>query len=334
MENSYHQGALDKSPWRFIGFGIVTENNLAGNDNINVWMAELLPFEEGQVSNNQTSETQLLVDINGSPRRVSVDRSSKIEARWYCTTDGRQTAPNVTDGETVEIYQYAQESPLRWVSNGRQPELRRLEHVTVAYSNLSGGRSPFAQDSSYGHTWSTREKFVRLWTSKSDGEKYAYQFYFDTKSSRAAIHDDVGNALGFNSQSNEAFMRSSLGAYVRIVGNDVHIKGGKIILDGETGVNDLKATTVEAKTVTAVVINREKPSSVTLPEFPFVPNFNIGSKQTGTSSARGSVAKAVRGFASKLLSAWNPDKRSVDDLERRVMELELIVKGYHESEPR
>lgn len=211
----------DISQWRFIGYGLVTKNNLEGKETISVWPVELLPFEVGNPEESKQVQEQEVVDINGVQRKVKVDRKATMDCDWYCTVDGRFTPPNVTAGETIEIYQYGTEDRYRWVSNGRQPAIRRLEHVTYAYSNLRSGNAPFDGSSSYGFTYSTREKFIRIWTSTSDGEAVAYDFMLDTKESIFNLKDTRNNKIGITSLEDHVHLSNNKGSYFRLKGEDL-----------------------------------------------------------------------------------------------------------------
>lgn len=216
-----NEEADEPSVWRFMSFGIVAEDNLKGEETIKVWLAELLPFESGEVNNAKLEQGQEIADINGVKRKVKVDRRSTTDPDWYCTTDGRFTPPNVVAGETVEIYQYGNEDRFRWVANGRQPNLRRLEHVTHAYSNLRAGQKPYDMESSYGWTFSTREKFVRIWTTTSDGERVAYDFMIDTNESMVTLKDDRNNKFVIDSMQDHIYWLTGKNASLRLQGEDL-----------------------------------------------------------------------------------------------------------------
>lgn len=286
----------EDAPWRFISFGIVTKDNLAGEDIIKVWSPDLLPYEDGEVDTNDEDEEQTLIGFDGKPKKVKVKRKSAVTAKWHCTTDGRMTPPNVTNGETVELYQYGHDHTYYWVSNGRQPELRRLEHVVHAFSDLSEGREGFDSSSSYGHTFSTREKFVNIWTSMSDGEAFAYQLYFDTEDSRLGLHDNTGNILYIDSEAEEIHIRNSAGSYVQVIGRQVNIKGGEVKIDGVLKVSEIIADTIKSNVVISGLVAVPSGAATTLPAVGFTPFMSVGDastagpevehEETGSASAR------------------------------------------------
>lgn len=214
------------SQWKFLGFGTVISNNLAGKENIDIWLAELDPTAKG--------------DLSKSTSVGSIQKHSSISAKWYCTHDGRLTPPNVAAGETVEVYQYGNDPTYYWVSHGRQPALRTLEHVTFAYSNLPNPRtSPaFTPETSYGITYSTREKHIKLWTSNNNGEAFKYTFFLDTKNSQATLKDDIGNQVSILSPNNEVSLKTAADAYLSLLQKDIFLKGTSIQIQGDTIILD------------------------------------------------------------------------------------------------
>lgn len=300
------EGGEEESPWKFISFALVSEDNTEGEDIIKVWLYELLPFEEGEIKEIKIKEDQELLDMNGVKKKVTIDRKAQIEARWYPTVDGRQTPPNVVEGETVEIYKYGHEDVYRWVSNGRQTELRRLEHVTYAYSNLKDGREPFDGKSSYGWTYSTREKFVRVWTRKSDGEAFEYQWFIDTKNNTMKFHDDIGNIFGFHSDTVDVYLRNSANSYARALQSEFIVNAAaRVLLQAPlTQITDaleigavlrvplIIADTIRANMVISALTPKPSggsPSVSPMAGIDFVEDFTIGSFSGGESG--GSEAK-------------------------------------------
>lgn len=339
--------STETNPWKFKTFALVVKDNTAGEDVIEVWPYELLPFEDNDVSKNNVKQEQDVVDIYGAKKKVSIDRQSKLEARWYPTTDGRQTPPNVVNGETVEIYQYGQDDEYRWVSGGRQPELRRLEHVVHAYSNLKTGRVAFDGTSSYGWTISTREKYIRFWTRMSDGEKHEYQWLIDTDKSKILLHDNVGNLFGLHSETSDVYIRNKDNTYFRAFGTAAHINanGGldivtpqarfsqDVTIVGTLKVDRVMTNAITSGSVVASLSNSSSPvGGLTGPSLPGIQvqtEFKVGDDIPAQSSGSGGGgnARMVRAaFIVEDPDSGNQREVDIDAMLKRLTDLEEEVR--------
>lgn len=328
------EGGKEDSPWKFVSFALVSEDNTEGKDIIKVWLYELLPFEEGEIKEIKVKEDQELLDMNGVKKKIEINRNAQIEARWYPNVDGRQTPPNVVEGETVEIYRYGHEDVYRWVSNGRQTELRRLEHVTYGFSDLKEkeGRVAFDGKSSYGYTFSTREKFVRFWTRMSDGESFEYQWLIDTKKNKIKFHDNIGNIFGLHSDTVDVYLRNSSNTYGRALQSEFIINASsRILLQSPlTQITNtlevegvLRVPTIHAGTIYAnVVISSVSPSSSGISSVPvsrssgvdFESEFDIGG--SGDSFSGGSPASGSGGMQRRMMGVSEPTV-DFDDMNRK-----------------
>lgn len=311
----------DPDPWRCLCLGTVVRDNIRNDLIIEVWLANRQNQEDG-VLTTTTPTQQKSLDLHGSVVSSQVERKSTIKATWWPTEDGRVTPPNVCEGETVEIWQYGTKRPYYWKARGGEPALRGLEHVVHAASNLPTGREAFARDSSYGTTVSTRDQYINIWTSMSNGEKFAYNFFMDTALSRMGFHDNIGNMFGISSALQGAFIRSAAGAYVQTIGADVEMKGARILADGKFYVSELIVDSIKANRVEGTIINRPVGESTSLEAMPFEPFMDKGDKDTSGPDV------APAGGAASAKAAM--DQKSMDALELRVRRLEDLHELGHE----
>lgn len=210
--------------------GIVTKNKPVGTDIIEFYPSEKLSFEDGKVDEIKEEKSSATPNINGVTHQAKSERSAVMEARWFPDgNDGRQTAPDVVNGETVRIYRYADSETYYWNTMLREPNLRRLEHVVTAYSNLKSGRKPFGVESSYGWLFSTLDKKVRIWTSQSDGESFSYELLIDTKENTVRLKDNVGNEFGINSEEKIVFLKNADNSQVVLNGSKIETSSSESI---------------------------------------------------------------------------------------------------------
>ena len=202
------------------GLGIVAVTKEDNVDTVMFFPAEKLSLEYGKVDEIKDEIEVEVLDSNNKKHKVKAERGAMMEARWFPDgADGRQTAPDVVNGETIQIYRYGDSETFYWKTLLREPELRRLEHVVYAYSNLPSGRTKFELDSSYGYSWSTKDKKVAMWTSQSNGEAFSYLFKIDTAASTWSMWDNVNNGFGIESNLGQVYMRTTSGGFIEITQN-------------------------------------------------------------------------------------------------------------------
>ncbi len=224
---------MDDSNLRTYCLGIVAVTKPQGTDIIKVYPVERLTLEEGKIDEIKEDMKTTIVDIEGIPHTAEAKRTVMLEARWFADgADGRQTPPDVVDGETVRIYRYSNSEVFYWKTMFREPNLRRLEHVVHAYSNLKEGRESFDLDSSYGSVFSTKDKVIRFWTSNSDGETFKYELVMDARSGAVRLQDNVGNSVGINSGDSEVFIKNADGSDVTVQGSTISLNAKTIVSSG------------------------------------------------------------------------------------------------------
>ncbi len=213
---------FDKSQLRRWCLGIIAETKPDDVDEVKVYPVEHLSLEEGDVLETEEVEA-VMPDKDGVVKTSTTERKRWLEARWKPEgDDGRQSAPDVVSGETVQLYRYGNSETIYWNTIFRERELRRLEHVVHAFSNLREGREEFDLESSYGYTFSTKRKAVQIWTTKSDGEAFEYDITINTGESNVKIKDDIINMFEIDSPIHRVRCINADGTYTDHIGPDLH----------------------------------------------------------------------------------------------------------------
>lgn len=220
-----------------MAIGVVIKDKDPQSDNILVYPTEMLSQEHGLIKEDTKLKIeQLVVNQNAVPIPAVFDRKSFFTAKWFNGgDDGRQTAPDVAMGETVELWQYADEVKYWWKTIFREPGLRRKEHVVHAYGNIEERGETFDLSTSYGMMFSTRDKKIRIWSASNDGEAAVLELLFDTASGSVRLRNDQGNEVGFDTQTNTTQMQTAE-ASVSIQGGLVKIAGA-VSITGSLTVN-------------------------------------------------------------------------------------------------
>ena len=222
VDHDQTSDTFDKSQLRRWCIGIVAETKPDDIDEIKVYPVEHLSMEEGGVLEEEPVEATM-PDKDGIIKTTSTERKRWQEARWKSEgDDGRQSAPDVVAGETVQLYRYGNSETVYWNTIFRERSLRRLEHVVHAFSNLKEGREEFGLESSYGHTFSTKRKYIQIWTTKSDGEAFEYAFTIRTDESTVRLKDDINNMFEIESPIHRVRCINADGTFTDHIGPDLH----------------------------------------------------------------------------------------------------------------
>ena len=219
------------SRWRPIALGVVIKDKDPKSDKILVLPIEMLSQEDGLIKEDtKVIIDETVVNQDAKPIPAKFDRKSFFTARWFNGgNDGRQTAPDVVAGETVELWQYSDDQTYWWKTIFREPGLRRKEHVVFAFGNIEEKGEVFDMSSSYGFMFSTRDKKIRIWSTTSDGEPNALEMLFETDTGNIRLRNDNGCEFGIDSRSNSTWMKTSGGA--------VSIRGSNIAMQGNVNVS-------------------------------------------------------------------------------------------------
>lgn len=243
--------------------GIVVEHKPRGSSTLLVSPIETLNIQdEGNIREASKAFKGTIPDSTNSSFKTEQTATNYIRAKWLpLGASNRTTPPDVRAGETVLIYKFANVEEYFWEDAMTEPELRRLEDVLYSYSNLADGSAPHDLESSYWVRVNTKDKYIHLHTTTSDGEPFEYDIKIDTALGNIKINDSVGNDIKLDSPTNTVEINTqhecnittatninlTTGSTVKIVaGSLAHVVAPDITLDGDTTVT--KSLTVNGST--------------------------------------------------------------------------------------
>ena len=236
-----------ESQLKFFSLGIVAITKEKTSDYIKATPIEVLTLSNKQLSEEKNSYQVEMPDAKGVSRSSNTESESTLIAKWIpdCVSN-RMTSPDVVAGETVKIYRFADTDEYYWTTLFREPSLRRLETVNHSYSNMRSGLQPFDKETSYWFEVSTDGKYIKVHTSKNDGEPYAYDITLDTGKGNLLIDDNAGNSLELNSEQNKLSVITNTDVYIKsptvtIEAETTHITGN-VQVDGNLKVNQTTTT--------------------------------------------------------------------------------------------
>lgn len=189
-----------ESGLKLYSLGIVAVTKEKNSDLIKVTPIEVLTLSNKKLSEEKNNYKVEMPDAKGIKRSSEIESESMLIAKWIpFGHSNRLTSPDVVAGETVILFRFADTEEYYWTTIFREPKLRRLETVNYGYCNIPQGLEPFDKQTSYWFEVSTDHKYIKLHTSKNDGEPYEYDITLDTEKGNLLIDDNAGNSIELNS---------------------------------------------------------------------------------------------------------------------------------------
>ena len=256
--------------------GVVAKNKDPNDTSIQVLIPELTPAASGTLSPASSNQSFQLRDINGNPVNSTVTTGNTITSYYLGNNSNRRYPPDVVTGEKVRITRIGNSDRYYWESLGRDDALRSTEthRIDVANRGSSGSGNKGTPTSSSDDTASQTDdtntysleldtkvnKHIRLLTSKSNGEKFAYTLTLNGGSGTIQLGDDAGNSFTVDSANAKVIMRNSKNSFFILNGEDIILgaardivlKSGRqllvtsplITISAENGVLSLIATAI------------------------------------------------------------------------------------------
>lgn len=228
---------LKQSAFRMVSKGIVLQDKADGSDTILVDPIEMFPMDNGPVKAHDRKIESSYVDTQGVQKTAKAEAGSGVQAKWIAAESNRETAPDVRVGETVNLYQYADDPKYYWNTAAREPELRGKERVRFSFSNKEERNKEYDSDTSYWFEFDTKNKRVQIHTSSNDGEATTFDILIDTKAGVLTIKDGEGQGLTFDSPQ---------GIILGEVRELINLKSKKILLQAEEIVQEAQSTTINS----------------------------------------------------------------------------------------
>lgn len=236
-----------ESGLKLYSLGIVAVTKDKGSDAIKVTPIEVLTLGNKKLSEEKNNYKVEMPDAKGIKRSSQIESESMLIAKWIpFGHSNRLTPPDVVAGETVILFRFADTEEYYWTTIFREPKLRRLETVNYGYCNIPQGLEAFDKQTSYWFEVSTDQKYIKLHTSKNDGEPYEYDITLDTEKGNLLIDDNAGNSIELNSEQNKLSILTNTDVYIKsptvtIEAETTHITGN-VQVDGNLKVNQTTTT--------------------------------------------------------------------------------------------
>lgn len=204
--------------------GIAAINLEINTDILTVWPKSILPMVDGELHDVIEEYTTEYTDSYGNKISTGVRTSNTIVAKWLCRDPNMMVPPNIRRGAEVQIYREANTDYFYWETVSNSKNYQKLETRIMGYSNTQNENEKPTPENTWTQGISTHEKKVNfVHTTKSDGEKWAYDVNVDVKQGLVNIMDDIGNLIKIDSGNGIIRLQTAQGAYIEINKRDITI---------------------------------------------------------------------------------------------------------------
>lgn len=207
------------SNFRLVSLGIVAEHKKPSTHIAKVHPAELLSEIDGVLQSIPVEFYSSGVHADESEYSIKIEADNAFECEWLPFEEHRITSPDIRRGEQVLIWQMGDEDKYYWSSFGRDRNLRRLETVIWAFSNISDPEADvesLTAENAYFIEVSTHHKHITIRTNKNDGEPFSYTIQLNTKDGNYTVMDDVGNYVQLDSKNTLIDLTNKYNTHMRL----------------------------------------------------------------------------------------------------------------------
>lgn len=203
--------------------GIVAQDKDAGSRTILVHLPDTSPFFSGELKANAQKANIELKDKHQGSVSGEVTETNVIRA-VFKGNELSDMPPDIVKGEQVEVYQDTDTGTFYWSASGRTTNKRSRERKELRAANVEGYSKNVDDGNSYFIKIDTlTSKEIRLQTSTSDGEQFAYTIVISPSTNSIKICDNENNEIGINSKDQHVYLRNKENCLVNISKKDVLI---------------------------------------------------------------------------------------------------------------
>ena len=184
---------MGESKLRFYSLAIAVKDKEVGSDELYVTPIEAINLQNNGDLTNQTATMKgdLSDPITGETFQTEHTVVNQFVAKWIqFGGSNRMSAPDIYKGETVLIFKYDTVDEYFWTTLFREPNLRKLETVAYAFSNVKEPLKAFDTKTSYWVKVDTRSKVVSYSTPDNDGELTTYVGSIDAVPGILTLYQD------------------------------------------------------------------------------------------------------------------------------------------------
>ena len=214
--------------------GVVAQDKAAGSREILVYPPDTLPYLQGKLK-PKAQKVDLNIEDGHQGNSVGQATETNVVRAVFRGDATSDLPPDVVAGEEVELIRDTDTNTLFWSASGRTTNIRERERKEIRAANQAGAVKQLDDGNSYLiriDTLTTKE--IRIQTSMSDGEEFAYTILINPKESNVTICDNVNNEITLDSKNTHIYMRNKDESIISMNKKTIFIGAPEqIILKGE-----------------------------------------------------------------------------------------------------
>lgn len=253
---------MNSSLFKRVSLGVAAETIKPGTRQLEVIPIESNGFLNGELVEGNVDLTATGSDHSGLEYETKVITSNSVSAVWYPGKSNALTPPTITKGEQVGLYKYGDSDQYYWTPEGQSDHLRPTDTVgTRVSAKGTKDESELDESNSYSMEMSSDKKRLRLKTTMKNGEKAAFDAFFNLEEGWFEVADHKGTYIQLNSVEEELNLEVNGGSKLYLekkkilmeAPDEIRIKTKKLITD--TTETQMVATTKHSTKSALVEIN-------------------------------------------------------------------------------
>lgn len=186
------------STFEFYSLGTLVEDVVKDDPYVKVNPIEVLPTTQGDASKREGTSGSFK-NATGGVDNFSANKSGAVTAKYIPVGAPNGGVPMLHAGEMVILCRYGGGDHFMWIPCSNSIKDRTTEYFLFMASAKPGRGSTAGSGDTYYVKGDSGDKYLRLHTSKANGELAAYDIELNGKDGFLTITDDLGNDIVVNS---------------------------------------------------------------------------------------------------------------------------------------
>lgn len=202
------------STFEFYSLGLLVEDVVKDDPYVKVNPIEMLPTTQGDAS-AKTGSSGSFKNASGGVDNFSANKSGAITAKYIPLGAPNSGVPMLHSGEMVLICRYGGGDHFMWIPCSNSIKDRTTEYFLLMASAKGGRGSTAGSGDTYYVKGDSGDKYLRMHTSKANGELAGYDIELNGKDGSLTITDDLGNDIVINSVAGKMSLTASQDVLVK-----------------------------------------------------------------------------------------------------------------------
>lgn len=201
--------------------GVAAEDKEPGSKILKVRISELTPVASGQLKANDKDYS-----VSGGSGGFSGNAKAAdyVIATYKGDASNRRYCPDVVLGEEVIVFTDARNDSIwYWEATTKDQKQRTSGERVGEIANNAQNPEDLNESNTYGHEANTKGKYYKIYTSKSNGEPFAYSILIDAGNGVLTIADDDENKIELDSNIPRIVIKNKNGCFIEMSQNNINV---------------------------------------------------------------------------------------------------------------